>query len=506
MLHRAPALTALVLAAILAGCAGGGRSVPQERAPRNGAAAQFAVPPALTLAVPPAPPAFTPRPPSSSGRRTMAGHPAFFAGEASLGNGAYYLALPNGNPFGYYSYLSDPSYIYHFDFGYFYTVDANDGQGGIYFYDFTSSHWWYTGRTYPFPYLYDFGLSAFLYAYPASTAGHYTSNPRYFYNFTAGKIITLPETIVEYSSGISAHAYPNSIAAGADGALWFTEQTLSNGHIGRITTGGTVLEYAGPSMTGLEQANEIVAGPDGNLWFTESAGSPSGQVGRITTSGTITEFQTGITAGLDPTGITVGPDGALWFAEEGATPKIGRITTAGAITEFSLGLSGGNAGTDVLRLTSGPDGALWFAENNYYDTTQNRLGKMTTAGVVSFYQTGLGSGSAPSHIVTGPDGALWFTELTGAKIGRITTAGAITEYPAVNTSSDGAIVVGQDGALWFTVGTGYGEIGRMTTGGAFSSYSTGITPGGAVPSGITKGPDNKIWFTEFLGNRIGKVQ
>ena len=36
--------------------------------------------------------------------------------------------------------------------------------------------------------------------------------------------------------------------------------------------------------------------------------------------------------------------------------------------------------------------------------------------------------SSPYDITAGPDGALWFTE-PGVKIGRITTAGVITEYP-----------------------------------------------------------------------------
>lgn len=37
--------------------------------------------------------------------------------------------------------------------------------------------------------------------------------------------------------------------------------------------------------------------------------------------------------------------------------------------------------------------------------------------------------SAPSGIAAGPDGALWFTENRGTKIGRITTAGIVTEFP-----------------------------------------------------------------------------
>ena len=47
----------------------------------------------------------------SGGRATGLGHPAFFANEASVGNGVYYLQLPSGGVFGYYSYLSDPNYL-----------------------------------------------------------------------------------------------------------------------------------------------------------------------------------------------------------------------------------------------------------------------------------------------------------------------------------------------------------------------------------------------------------
>src|ERR1022692_1824743 len=121
----------------------------------------------------------------------LAPHPAFFTGEVALSNGVYYLQFPNGNLFGYYSYLSDPHYIYHFDMGYEYLFDANDGQSGIFFYDFASSTFFYTSPSFPFPYLYDFSLHALLYYYPdTNNPGRYTSNPRYFYNFATGKIIT----------------------------------------------------------------------------------------------------------------------------------------------------------------------------------------------------------------------------------------------------------------------------------------------------------------------------
>ena len=103
---------------------------------------------------------------------SAATHPAFFTGENSLGNGVYYLAFANGNFFGYYSYLTNPAYVYHFDLGYEYVIDAHDGQNGVYLYDFASNDFFYTSPSYPFPYLYDFALHSVLYYYPdASNPG-----------------------------------------------------------------------------------------------------------------------------------------------------------------------------------------------------------------------------------------------------------------------------------------------------------------------------------------------
>lgn len=137
--------------------------------------------------------------PTTAGHRQIAAaayelltHSAFFNGEESLGNNIYYLQLAaSGNPFGYYAYLSDNRYIYHFDLGYEYLFDANDGVGGLYLYDFASNTFFYTSPKFPFPYLYDFSLKSVLYYFPnTQQPGRYTSGPRYFYNFAAGGVIT----------------------------------------------------------------------------------------------------------------------------------------------------------------------------------------------------------------------------------------------------------------------------------------------------------------------------
>jgi len=119
-------------------------------------------------------------------------HAPFFTGEVPLANGVYYLQFSNGTPFGYYTYLTDPRFIFHFDMGFEYWFDANDGHNGIYFYDFMSNHFFYTSPSFPFPDLYDFSLGTVLYYLPdANNPGRYSQNPRWFFNFATGQWINL---------------------------------------------------------------------------------------------------------------------------------------------------------------------------------------------------------------------------------------------------------------------------------------------------------------------------
>jgi hypothetical protein len=54
-----------------------------------------------------------------------------------------------------------------------------------------SHDFWYTNPA-TFPFVYDFTLQTWLYYYPnTQNPGHYTTNPRYFYNYSQGKIVTM---------------------------------------------------------------------------------------------------------------------------------------------------------------------------------------------------------------------------------------------------------------------------------------------------------------------------
>ena len=73
--------------------------------------------------------------------------------------------------------------------------------------------------------------------------------------------------ITEFSAGLSGTPY--SIAAGPDGALWFTEFGAN-----RIGASRPAARSPSPIPTTFSGATGIAAGPDGNLWFTEILRQP----------------------------------------------------------------------------------------------------------------------------------------------------------------------------------------------------------------------------------------
>jgi virginiamycin B lyase len=281
--------------------------------------------------------------------------------------------------------------------------------------------------------------------------------------------------LAEYA--LAPGSAPGSIAAGPDGALWFTE--YHGDKIGRVSVSGVLSEYplsAGSMPWG------IARGPDGALWFAEF----SNKIGRLSVSGALSEYP--LAAGSRPVGITNGPDGALWFTETNSN-KIGRLSVSGVLSEFPLA-----AGSRPYGIASGPDGALWFTE-----LYANKIGRLSVTGVLAEHP--LPAGGHPAQIVSGPDGALWFTENSGHKIGRISTAGALTEYPLAAGSDARGIAGGADGALWFTDGDN-NKIGRLSVTGVLSEYPLMSLDD---PDGITNGPDGALWFTEFASDRIGRL-
>jgi virginiamycin B lyase len=257
----------------------------------------------------------------------------------------------------------------------------------------------------------------------------------------------------------TASSKPLVIAAGADGALWFTETGVDK--IGRITVSGAVTEY---SLSQAGNLAAIAAGPDGAMWFAQGCAPCSGfgnNIGRITTSGSV--LYPTPTANAQPFGIAAGPDGALWFTELG-TYYVGRITTAGTAHEYP----GPSSYGDPYAIAAGPDNAMWLTEVCIPNCGGGIARVSTTNEAITEYR--IPGSASPVGITAGSDGALWFTDYSLNNVDRITTAGTISTF-AVPTASSGLeyITSGPDGALWFAESTA-NKIGRLTTSGSFTEY------------------------------------
>jgi streptogramin lyase len=251
-----------------------------------------------------------------------------------------------------------------------------------------------------------------------------------------------------------------------------------------------------PAGTGTCQPAGISAGSDGNVWFTEENGN---RIGRITPGGAITEFTAGLSSGALPSEITAGPDGRLWFTESG-TNKIGAINPAtGQITEY------GPTTAPPDGITAGPatdPQSLWFTE--YSSGGTSRIGRITTAGTITD-QISLPTDSGPGDIAVGPDNRVWFTQGgASASTHRIGVIDPITKgidhYPPTGGLGDPSGITPSGTGLWFTE-FGASQVRRIEVNGAIGAP----TPVGSGPSAIATGADGALWFTETSVHRIGRI-
>jgi streptogramin lyase len=249
---------------------------------------------------------------------------------------------------------------------------------------------------------------------------------------------------------------------------------------GAVDPVGTVTNF---DLGNIRGPYAITAGLDGNVWFAntgDNTTAPTDTVGRMTTAGDVTEFETGCKEVRD---ITTDAGGNIWFACSGS---ITRTTSAGAMTSFT-----DPALLNVEQIAAGADGNIWFT-----DRVDNLVGRMTPAGAVTTFTDA--SIVNPEGITAGPDGAVWFTnqgtpsplEAPDDSIGRVTPAGSISSYADPNLASPVEIASGSDGALWFANHSR--GIGRLSTSGAFTYYSTGRAD--EFIGTIAASSDGNLWF------------
>ena len=235
-----------------------------------------------------------------------------------------------------------------------------------------------------------------------------------------------------------------AITRGPDGLAWFA--AFNKGFIGRVSANGVMKTF----NTGLaaNNSNDIITGPDGRLWYATDFNG----IGRMTVTGA-NSLKSIVNNADQPTALAVGPDNRVWYVEWQGD-DVGRMTASGAVVEYPVGFAGFS---NSFGIAKGGDNRIWFC-----DPQRNRIGRINANGSgLKYFTAGL-TGS-PDSIIAGPDGNLYFGEFQ-SKIGRITTAGVITEYAIPN------------GALSFPV------------------------------LGLTVGPDNNIWFANNEHAQIGRLR
>ncbi|HTA38291.1 MAG TPA: hypothetical protein VK760_04405 [Candidatus Acidoferrales bacterium] len=259
-----------------------------------------------------------------------------------------------------------------------------------------------------------------------------------------------------------------SFALGSQGKLWMAviayDYTVENAYVDSISPSGAIAPYSVTKpVTGCSQFNwnqplSIAAGADGNLWYLEMIPkvdcSVTYGIGVMSQSGIVLHDYT---LPQDSSGkpiytfwsnaqqheIAAGPDGAMYFWASkcalssntctGTTTSsaIGRITTTGAQSFTPVqGLTNCQSG----YLARGGDGNVWFgagcvpAGTPYAHTT---IGRVTNAGITLFYGQNTWAMDYPLlDLAEGPDGNLYMP--AQGQFGRFVTTGAsvgqIDEY------------------------------------------------------------------------------
>ncbi|HZY97190.1 MAG TPA: hypothetical protein VFE35_08810 [Candidatus Cybelea sp.] len=145
-------------------------------------------------------------------------------------------------------------------------------------------------------------------------------------------------------------AYPSSVVAGSDGAMWFGKGVY-----------------------------DVAEGADGRVWFTNPYTYYTYTVGAIATNGAVTQYPVP-GAGL-PESIAADASKHLWYTAFGGSPDIVEIDTSGK-TVATFKLKAGLAD----KVTYGESGRIWFnavgPDHNIWFTEIQRNTDISKIGVL----------------------------------------------------------------------------------------------------------------------------
>jgi virginiamycin B lyase len=267
---------------------------------------------------------------------------------------------------------------------------------------------------------------------------------------------------------------PTAIAAGADGAVWFTIDRsdvigrVQNGTIQRISTSGRNLEPLG-----------VGAAPDGAAWFTDAV---AGAVARVTPTGEVSRLK--LDTPIVRLGrLAVGSDGSVWFAES-TSYSITQIKDGRIIRHEVESPRGGPFGVAIA-----PSGVVWATLQ-----AGDQLLRINTDGRIDTFDVPR-RGAVPTDIAIGPDASAWFIEVRGNRIGALRD-GKFSEFEVgVANAGLSGIAVASDGSVWFGM-LREAALGRLRNG---KVAIFRLPRKDARPFSVTVDPANNVWYADISG-------
>lgn len=291
---------------------------------------------------------------------------------------------------------------------------------------------------------------------------------------TAGKLVELNTASGRFVNlAMPAGFAPSNLASDGHGGAWIAGET-GVAHLDNRADHATIYK-----VKGIDPSMSMVADRDGRVCFLVV-----GEAACLGPTSVMTTYRSEFVPGI--IGTAAGKH-SVWFSERG---RLTRIDEATHIREFVY-LADGFGPAD---LAVAPDGTMWAAGHGVVE-------RFSTSGRATSIRVSE-PGAGPFGIAVDGAGRLWFALNHGVGVIRIEgDKTLVTRYDTGSDSSPEGIVVDADGTAWCT--DTRGAILRVGASGSVHRFA--LPSVNAQPFGITIGPDNAIWFTEFHNDSVGRL-
>jgi len=282
------------------------------------------------------------------------------------------------------------------------------------------------------------------------------------------------------------------IAADAMGGAWYA---INAGELAHLDSAGQFTVWTVPGGVG-----PFLVDYSGKLFFGEYAAAGNAIAMFDPANGTLTTWHLP-NGSSRPEGVVRANDGMVWFGEDAG--RIGRLDpTTGVITEWALP----SPVSERIYVHVDGNGMVW---SNGYGS--NRVVRLDPAqNTVTTWP--LPTPSAGLFDVTEDgSGKLWFAESLGNKIARFDPLLAPPNAPVfvapVSTPPSSPVPTSLASASYSAAPTVIALASVTTATMSFDTppFSEWSLPGGQAPSLIDFDSSERLFFTEFLGNKIGML-